>query len=99
MYDHKENLFYYMDIACYSWLKTVKIDGFKPYSPKKKDKKTKLPALPILFDTIKGQFLASITEQRERQGREETKAAKFDVIESLIKARPQAAIQGHQGAS
>ena len=30
VYDAKENWYYYMDAACYSWLKRCRINGFKP---------------------------------------------------------------------
>jgi len=29
-YDAKENWYYFMDAACYSWLKRTKVSGFKP---------------------------------------------------------------------
>jgi len=57
-YDKKENWFYFMDCACYSWLKRVKISGFKPEVVKKVD--NKLPDLPLVFETHKGAILAQI---------------------------------------
>lgn len=55
-YDAKENWYYYMDAACYSWLKRCKIAGFKPRVLTKEVKE--LPDLPIVFDTVKGELLA-----------------------------------------
>ena len=47
-YDPKENKYYHMDAACYSWLKRWCINGFKPRVIKKEVKE--LPDLPVVLD-------------------------------------------------
>lgn len=60
-YDAKENWFYNMDAACYSWLKRCRLPGFKPRVICKKEKE--LPDLPIVLDKLKGDILAQIKEE------------------------------------
>ena len=59
-YDAKENWYYYMDVACYSWLKRIKVRGFEPKDPSKKKKKV-LPELPVILDSHKSTIQAEVT--------------------------------------
>lgn len=63
-----------MDCACYSWLKRVKISGFKPEVVKKVD--NKLPDLPLVFETHKGAILAQI-QQEEKLNEQQEEAARY----------------------
>ena len=47
-YDAKDNYYFHMDAACYSWLKRWKISGFKPRVLGSKIKK--MVELPVVFD-------------------------------------------------
>ena len=71
VYDPKENWYYYMDAACYSWLKRCKVNGFKPRVLKKEAKE--LPDLPIVFDTSKSEILAQIEEEKKKENPEDEK--------------------------
>ena len=46
-YDPRDNYFYHMDAACYSWLKRFKLNGYKPRVIKKEVKE--LPDLPLIL--------------------------------------------------
>lgn len=101
VYDAKENWYYYMDAACYSWLKRCRIGGFKPRQLTKEVKE--LPDLPIVFDAHKSEILAQITEERkkeepeneeekeaEKKKEEESKMPRSDLFELLAKQDEQA---------
>ena len=82
-YDAKENWYYYMDAACYSWLKKFHVSGFTPRVIKKEAKE--LPDLPIVFDQPKSEILAQIkaaeekaNEERKNGENEEAKKPKKD---------------------
>ena len=68
-YDAKENWYYFMDAACYSWLKRCKIAGFKPRVLTKQEKD--LPDLPIVLDGLKGEILAQIKEENKLEEKED----------------------------
>lgn len=62
-YDAKENYYFHMDAACYSWLKRWRVEGFKPRVLTKEKKK--IAELPIIFDSIKGEIAAHITANKK----------------------------------
>ena len=101
VYDAKEQWYYYMDAACYSWLKRCKIQGFKPRVLTKEVKD--LPDLPIVYDTHKSEILAQIEaekkkgepeEEEEKEAhkkrQEEKKMPRNDLFELLAKQDEQA---------
>ena len=63
-WDSKEEWYYYMDAACYSWLKRCKVAGYKNRVLEKAAKE--LPDLPIVFDTYKSEILAQIKEEEKK---------------------------------
>lgn len=63
-WDHKEEWYYNMDAACYSWLKRVKIAGFKNRDTKKLKKD--FPDLPIILDETKSEILKHIKLEQEK---------------------------------
>ena len=96
VYDAKENWYYYMDAACYSWLKRCHIVGFKPRQLTKEVKD--LPDLPIVFDTHKSEILAQIEaekkkdepedeeeKEKQRKKEEESKKPRSDLFDLLAK--------------
>ena len=68
-YDPKENKYYHMDAACYSWLKRWSVNGFKPRVIKKEVKE--LPDLPVVLDAQKAEFLHQISEEKKAKAEEE----------------------------
>ena len=88
-YDARENWYYYMDAACYSWLKRCRIPGFKPRVPKTSAKE--LPDLPAVLTEPKAIILAQIKEESaspvKEEDTEEEKQAKINAEKEKKKAR------------
>ena len=68
-YDAKENTYYHMDAACYSWLKKWKVSGFKPRVLTKEVKE--LPDLPVVLDAQKAELLHTIAEIKKANEKKE----------------------------
>ena len=85
-YDAKEMWYYYMDAACYSWLKRRKIEGFKPRSLTKEVKE--LPDLPIVFDTHKSEIIAQIAAEKKKDEPENEEEKKEEKKEDETNRMP-----------
>lgn len=71
-YDAKENWYYHMDAACYSWLKKWRVSGFKPRVLTKVVKEH--PDLPPVLDSIKGDILLFLTEEQKAKDEAQKKS-------------------------
>ena len=64
VYDPIENWYYVTDVSSYGWLKRVKVSGFQV---KAKDQTImKIPDLPIVLDSHKGDIIAHLEDDRRR---------------------------------
>lgn len=68
-YCAKDNAYFHMDAACYSWLKKWKVTGFEPRVIGTKVKK--MIELPVVLDSLKGQITAKIEANKEEKKSEE----------------------------